>query len=270
MIQTNFQNVPRDDKVIKRAFLPKLECLVFADFSQIEPRTLAFFMAKLGDSDMADAYRRGEDVYRELAARMFSREPARVTEEQRQTAKRLFMSLMFGGGTKTVMSQGHSMADAKKLIRQFYDALPGIRLVSNPKPRDDRWVKGWVPGAIEEILEERGYIMTLYGRRLYPEQWGEHKMLSKLIQGTAADVMKQAMLRVAAGLRGRKTEAHMVSAVHDEIQLDCLKVDLPWLATELPRWMEDPIMSEVLPIPAEVEWTDTSWADKRPYDEEVT
>lgn len=231
-------------------------------------------MSKLGDDAMAQQYREGVDVYREMASGIYKKKPKLITEHERQVTKKVFMALMFGGGTRTICAQlGVSQAEAKSLITGFYKALPGIRLVSNPRPKDDQWMSRWEPGAIEQRVTDRGFIETPYGRRLYPEQWGGHKMLSKLIQGTAADVMKQAMARVDAFLKARSTghqagngSAHMVSVVHDEIQIDARRDELPILFVSVPARMSDPILSEVLPIPVEMEWTETSWADKIPYE----
>lgn len=266
----NFQNIPRDDTVVKRAIVPQLECLVKWDYSQIEPRMLAYFMSKLGDDSLAALYRDGADVYRELAAGVYGKRPEDVTKDERNVTKRLFLSLMYGGGVRTVMEQGHDQKTAKRLIREFYKTLPGIRLVSNPPPRGEWGWDDYQPGAIEIRLKMRGYIETIEGRQLPCPPWGEHKMLNSLIQGSAADLLKHSLVRIHQHLKDNPhLQSRMVATVHDEVQMDCIERELPYLANAIPNLMVDPEVHAVVPVITEMEWTKTNLAEMKPWPEEV-
>lgn len=250
----NWQNVPRDDKTIKRAVLSKRGALVFADYSQVEPRLTAYFAAKIGHPEFAERITSGIDSYTAVAQLITGKEE--VTPEERQDWKRTYLSLLYGGGVRTIQDQypGISFSDAKGIIKTFHTNWPAVRALQN---------------MVELTARDRGYIRTPWGRQLHPEEYGEHKLLNKLIQGSAADLMKQAILRVDERLRHHAFEARMVSVVHDELILDAPVGEVDSLAELLPLWMTDPAdgvgINEVVPITAEVEWSTTSWADKEEY-----
>jgi len=243
----NFQNIPRTDKSIKRAFIPKLDYLMFCDYKQIEPRFLAFFLDSIGDTTLAEKLRDGDDTYTAIISQYYGRED--ITEEERQDGKRLFLSLMYGGGTPTVIRQfGVEYRVAKKMTDQFHAAWPGIRKLQ---------------GIIDKVYEDRGYIHTPWGRHLHPPE--AHKRLNALIQGSAADLIRYALIRVDDHLRDNGYKSHMVSNVHDEIILDCTELELPILARDMPKLMDYPVVSKVVPILTDVEWTSTNWAEKELY-----
>lgn len=246
---TNFQNVPRKDKVVKRAFIPKLDAFLFADYKNIEPRLLAFYMAELGDEGFAEVFRAGGDIYLQLAGTIF---PAveQLTDDHRQVAKTTLLAIGYGARAKRVREiLGCSWGEATDVLERVNATWPGIQLVK------DR---------IEERLQERGYITTLYGRHLHPESL--HKALNALIQGCAADIIKAAMVRVHAGLKAGGYVSHMVLMVHDELIFDCVERELTRLARDVPFWMDEPMVSKVVPIEVDIEVARRSWADKEPYE----
>lgn len=250
----NWQNVPRDDKTIKRAVLSKRGALVFADYSQVEPRLTAYFAAKIGHPEFAERIRAGIDSYTAVAQLITGKEE--VTPEERQDWKRTYLSLLYGGGVRTIQDQypGISFSDAKGIINTFHSNWPAVRALQR---------------MVEVTARDRGFIRTPWGRHLHPEEFGEHKLLNKLIQGSAADLMKQAILNVAEQLDG-EYEARMVSVIHDELILDSPLAEVPHLAEFLPSWMSAPAddvgINEIVPITAEVEWSTTNWADKEVYE----
>jgi DNA polymerase I len=247
----NFQNIPRSDKVVKAAFVPKLDAFLFFDYKQIEPRLLAFYLHSIGDTKLADTLNQGVDTYTAIVRGIYNKED--LTDEERQTGKILFLSLMYGGGIGTVMRQfGVSSGEAKRMVDSFHRAWPGVRLLQNH---------------IERRIDERGYITTLYGRHLHPES--PHKAINALIQGCAADIMRHALIRVGTELSDDPdVQAHMVSVIHDEIIIDAPREEVPWLVEDIPVWMDCEQVSKVVPIYVDVEVSTTTWADKIPYEKE--
>lgn len=245
----NFQNIPRSDKVVKAAFIPKLDAFMFFDYKQIEPRLLAFYLHSIGDTTLTDVLNTGVDTYTAIVRGIYRKED--LTDEERQTGKVLFLSLMYGGGIGTVMRQfGVAAPQAKRMVDEFHSAWPGVRLLA---------------AAIEQRIARRGYITTLYGRHLHPES--PHKAINALIQGCAADIMRHALIKVHNGLREDCLHAHMVSVIHDEIIIDAPMDELPILAEKVPQWMDCERVSKVVPIFVDIEWSTTTWADKQPYQE---
>ena len=242
----NFQNVPRSDKVVKRAFVPKLDAFCFFDYKQIEPRLLAYYMYHNGDTLLRDRLVSGADTYTAIVEQYYGRTD--ITEEERQTGKVLFLSLMYGGGLPTMFRQFPDMPRGwhRQTLNQFHDAWPGIRKLQH---------------MIDVVMEERGYIKTLWGRHLRTAE--SHKRLNALIQGGAADLMKYALQETATGLVGWKS--HIVNVVHDEIIIDAALDEVPALMENVPKWMDYTPISQDVPILVDREWSTDSWADKESY-----
>jgi DNA polymerase-1 len=179
---------------------------------------------------------------------------AQVTEDERQIWKRTYLSLLYGGGAKTIQLQfGNSQAEARKIINTFHRNWPAVRALQD---------------MVIETHAKRGYIKTPWGRHLHMEQYGEHKLLNKLIQGSAADLMKAALIRVDAHLRENpQLESHMVSVVHDEIQMDGPEREVPYLHNAIPNLMSEEWLGKVVPVLVDHEVSTTSWADKIAYEE---
>lgn len=239
----NFQNIPRSDKVVKRGFVPKLDALLFCDYAQIELRLLAYYMAVLGDDSMAAAIIEGKDLHSESAIGALGLRSA-PTDEQRQVGKTLNFSLVYGGGTPTIMRQLEiPFPEARKLLRNFHKRWPGIQVVSN---------------TINNEIARKGYIKTLFGRNLHPDS--EHKRLNALVQGCAADLMRWALVNVDEHLKD--SDSHLVSVIHDELIIDASKAELDWLVQEVPNWMRYAPVEEFVPIGVDPEVSFTNWAEK--------
>ena len=245
--------------MVKKAFVPKLGAFSYFDYKQIEPRLLAYFLAKVGDTQLADRLQEGLDPYTAIVAHLYSKAPEDLTDNERQTGKILFLSLMYGGGGRTVMNQFDvSYPEAKRMIKQFHAAWPGVRRLQD---------------LCAGQAERKGYIKTPWGRHLHPEEFGEHKLLNKLIQGSAADLMKAALLETDGWLTlNDAIESHMVSVVHDEIQFDGPLDEAAILHDEVPHLMcaADPTtaeIGEVIPILVDHDVSTTNWAEKQPYEE---
>lgn len=265
----NFQNIPRGDKVIKRGFLPKYDYLSFFDYAQIEYRLLAFYLAEqLGETRMAQAFKEGLDPHTVTAKIILDavgieyEEP--LTDYLRQVGKTGNFSIVYAGGTPTIIRQltRAGWTCDYKLAKQILDAIqaemPEVARLEN---------------AIYETLDDRGYIMTLWGRHLrpnldkYDRRGAYRKMLNALIQGCAADLMRHALREIDKGLRENDCQSHLVNNVHDEVQIDTVESELDFLAEMVPQWMDYEEVSNVVPILAEMEISDGSWADQHSYAE---
>ena len=249
----NLQNIPRADKTIKRAFLPKLDALLFFDYKQIELRMLAFYMAAVGDSSMARVFSTDDpDMHAEsaIAALGLDREP---DEDERQIGKTLNFSIVYGGGRPTVMKQlGLTWMEAGRLLANYHRRWPGIQLLNR---------------TILDLMAQRatpyqqGYVKTLWGRHLHPES--DHKALNALVQGCSADLMKAGMLRVHYYLKDN--HSHLILTVHDELILDAYEDEIPMLVENVPELMKHEPVHAIVPILTDCEISRTTWADKEAF-----
>ena len=242
----NVQNIPRSQKDVKRAFVPKLDAFFFFDYKAIEVRLLAYYLAKgIGDTSLADEIRDGLDPHLVTAQGLFGR--ANISDEERQVGKTLNFSIIYGGGTPTIMRQlGVDFPEAKRLLKAYHETRPGIKLLN---------------AKIATTLSERGYINNLYGRRLHVDE--EHKALNALIQGSAADLMRDAVVKVDNFLSD--SASHIVNIIHDEIMLDADKSEYDMLVHSIPNLMSNSLVQEVVPIEVDCEWSTTNWAEKEEY-----
>ncbi len=214
----NLQNIPvRTDlgAEIRKMFVPKPGCvLVDADYSQIELRVLAHIA---GDQAMQQAFRSGMDIHTATASQVFNTTVESVTPLQRRNAKAVNFGIVYGISEFSLAEDiGVSRWEAKEYIAQYLANYPGIRDYRKQVVADAR---------------EKGYTQTLYGRKRYiPElkstnfhirQGAERIALNTPIQGTAADLIKLAMLRVDRALRERYPEAKLLLQVHDELIVEC-------------------------------------------------
>jgi DNA polymerase I-like protein with 3'-5' exonuclease and polymerase domains len=267
----NLQAIPRDSGVVKRVFVPKLEAFSFFDYVQVEPRVFAYFAARLGDDTIAGWYREGRDVYREIAARVLAKSVERVTESERQQGKVWFLMSLYGAGPKAIAEQtGMRPEQARAFYREFHERLPQIRMLSNPRPRNDHALRSWQPGAIERQVARRGYLRNPWGRHLHPEPGGEYKLLNTLIQSSAADLMKSALRAVDHWLITERLGTHMVSVIHDELIFDGTIAELPLLHQHVPGLMTAPDdtaaeINTIVAITVSHDVSTTNWAEKIAY-----
>jgi len=243
----NVQNIPRSQKDVKRAFVPKLDAFLFFDYSAIEVRLLAFYLAKgIGDRTLANEINRGADPHRITAQGLYQRES--VSDEERQVGKTLNFSIIYGGGTPTIMRQlGVNFKEAKRLLKAYHDTRPGIKMLNQ---------------SIAQTLDMRGYIQSLYGRRLHVLE--SHKALNALIQGSAADLMRDSVVRVNRILYDNYA-SHIVNIVHDEIIIDADRNEITTLVNTIPTLMGNKIVEEFVSIDTDCEISYTNWAEKEEY-----
>lgn len=263
----NFQNIPPD---VKPAFLSKRGTLSEFDYSQIEPRIFGYYVYRaLGDDTIVTWYREGRDLYREIAASVFGKPSGEITDAKRQMGKVWFLMSLYGAGPKKIaLEVDMTYAEAKQFYLQFHAGLPQIKRLSNPKPKSERAMKHWKPGAIERAYARKGYLKTPHGMHLHAEQFGEFKLLNKLIQGTAAGVQKAALLRIDDWIQAHpEVESRLVSQVHDSFMFDGPESEVTLLHEHVPALMREDWLTAVIPVEVDHEVSTTTWADKVPYDE---
>jgi len=230
---------------------------MYFDYKNIEPRLLAFYLSELGHPKMAELFKAGRDLYVETIKSILQldRQP---TEEERQNGKVLILSTIYGGGVPTVTAQlGCEKATARDYLNGFHSTWPEI----GRDPFRDFAPRGTLMGELHQRLLDRGYIQTLWGRKLHPEY--EYKRLNVLIQGCASDLMRWAIVEVNNALR--QYRSHIVSTIHDELILDISFDEMAYLSELVPSLMKYPVIDKVVPIGVDVEFTTETWADKREF-----
>ena len=210
----NLQNIPVRTELgreIRRAFIPRSGwTMMSADYSQIELRLLAHLS---GDAAFVETFRTGGDIHRQTAALIFGVDAADVTSEMRSRAKTINFATIYGQGAYSLSQQLRITHDeARTFIDQYFERFTGVR--------------AFLDEAIE-AARTRGYAETIFGRRRYiPElrdknfnirAFGERTAQNTPIQGSAADLIKIAMIRIAARLRDERLKASMLLQVHDEL-----------------------------------------------------
>jgi DNA polymerase-1 len=210
----NLQNIPirtPEGRRIRQAFIaPDGYCLLAADYSQIELRIMAHLSA---DQGLVQAFAAAEDVHRATAAEVFGLALDQVTAEQRRSAKAINFGLMYGMSAFGLARQlGIGRGEAQEYVNLYFDRYPGVKAYMDN---------------IRETARKQGFVETVFGRRLYlPEinarnaprrQYAERTAINAPMQGTAADIIKRAMLSVANWLRDDHVDARMIMQVHDEL-----------------------------------------------------
>jgi DNA polymerase-1 len=241
----NLQNIPiRTDrgKEIRKAFVAKDEnhLLISADYSQIELRIVA---AISGDVNMCDAFKQGKDIHTATAAKVYGVPENEVTKEQRYKAKSVNFGIIYGQGAFGLADNlGISRTEAKTIIDNYKKEFAGIN-----KYMDD----------MINFAKEHGYVQTLMGRKRWLRDinsanftvrgFAERNAINSPIQGTAADMIKMAMIRIHAAMQKEKLRSKMILQVHDELVFDARKEELDTLK---PLILEN--MKAALPLPNEV------------------
>lgn len=210
----NVQNIPirtENGSRIRQAFVPAEGCrLLSADYSQIELRILAHYS---GDESLRDAFRAGEDVHRRTAAEVAGLDPGDVDEEQRARAKAVNFGIVYGLSAFGLARQlGIPPADAQATIDAYFARYRGVRAFL-----DDTVERARKEGFVTTLLGRRRYLPDLGSRNRTLRSAAERAAVNSVIQGTAADLMKKAMVEVSEGLAEEALSARMILQVHDEL-----------------------------------------------------
>lgn len=244
--EPNLQNIPTRfelGKMLRKVFKPENNCIyIDADYSQIELRVLAHISE---DENMIDAFNKGEDIHKQAAAKVLNIPIEEVTKEERSKAKAVNFGIVYGISDFGLAEQiGVSRKQAKEYIEQYLEKYSGIQ-----KFMDD----------ITKQAQEQEYVETLYHRRRYvPElksnnymvrQFGKRVAMNTPIQGTAADIMKIAMINVYNKLKNMKSK--LILQVHDELLIETYQEEANTVRRILKEEMENVIKLKV-PLVAEL------------------
>ncbi len=231
----NLQNIPvrtADGREIRRAFIADPGCLILsADYSQIELRLMADFSA---DPSMVEAFLEGEDIHRATAAKIYHLDPKEVTDTQRRNAKTANFGIIYGISAFGLSERlGIPRSEAKELINGYLATYPEVSRYMN--------------NAIEQARKD-GYVSTILGRRRYLPDinsrsnavrgYAERNAINAPLQGSAADIIKIAMVRIDAEIRRRGLRSRMIMQVHDELIFNVFPEEAPQLQQLVTELME--------------------------------
>ena len=252
--EPNLQNIPTRfelGKQVRKIFKPEQgKVYIDADYSQIELRVLADVSE---DEHMIDAFENNQDIHKQAASKVFKTPIDEVTKEQRSNAKAVNFGIVYGISDFGLAEQlGISRKLAKQYIQEYLEEYKGIKdFMEN----------------ITEKAKEQGYVETLFGRRRYiPElksnnymvrQFGARAAMNTPIQGTAADIMKIAMIKVYKELKKQNLKSKIVLQVHDEMMIEAEKDEAEQVKTIVKKSMEEATKLKV-PLIAEVSEA-TNW-----------
>jgi DNA polymerase-1 len=230
----NLQNIPirtPEGRRIRQAFIaPPGHLLVAADYSQIELRIMAHLS---GDASLLQAFAEDRDVHQATAAEVFGAPLAAVTADQRRAAKAINFGLIYGMSAFGLARQlGIGRSEAQKYVDLYFERYPGVKRYMDETKQKAR---------------EAGFVETLFGRRLYlPEilsrnqalrQYAERSAINAPMQGTAADIIKRAMIAVDAWLAAAHISARLIMQVHDELILEVPETQVDEVVGQLRRHM---------------------------------
>ena len=256
--EPNLQNIPVRTELgaeLRKMFVaPAGRVLVDADYSQIELRLLAHIA---GDEHMIAAFRTGEDIHTVTASQVFGVPPEQVTHEMRRRAKAVNFGIVYGISDFSLSQDiGVTRAEAKAYMEKYFEKYSGVHAYMTQ---------------VVERAKANGYVSTLMGRRRWlPElkssnfnlrSFGERVALNMPIQGTAADLIKKAMLRVDGRLRREGLEARLVLQVHDELIVECPEGEAEQVQRLLAEEMEH-VAELAVPLTAEAH-AGKSWAEAK-------
>ena len=255
-VEPNLQNIPARDeegRKIRKAFLPEYDEFLSADYSQMELRVLAHvsgskelqdaFAHVSGSKELQDAFKRDEDIHKRVAADIYGKDIDDVTKEERKTAKAVIFGIVYGiSGFGLGESLEISSKDAKAFIDKYYEIYPGVK-----NYMDNIIMEAYRDGYVRTLFKRKRVIEELMNKNFMIRQSGERIALNTPIQGTSADIMKIAMVKIFNEMKENNLKSKMLLQVHDELIFDvvdsekdilerivksnmenCVKLDVPF------------------------------------------
>jgi DNA polymerase-1 len=250
----NLQNIPirrQLGKDIRRGFVPQAGwTMLAADYSQIELRLLAHLSH---DPAFVEAFRAGGDIHRQTAAIIFGVDIDQVTSEMRGRAKTINFATIYGQGAHSLSRQIKvEHAEAKTFIETYFERFAGVRRFLDATVEQAR-----ERGYVETIFKRRRYIPELKDRNFNIRAFGERTAQNSPIQGSAADLIKVAMIKIHHALITKKMDSRMLLQVHDELVFECPPDELSGLQTLVVHEMTTAVKLDV-PLVVDV-GTGSNW-----------
>jgi DNA polymerase-1 len=253
----NLQNIPirtERGKEIRKAFIPRNEnfTLLSADYSQVELRIIA---ALSGDENMIEAFRNKHDIHAATASKVFGVPMEEVTKDMRSRAKAVNFGIIYGQSALGLSQNlGIPQKEAKEIIDQYFAQYPAIR-----KYMDDNIKKAHEKGFVETIMGRRRALPDIHSGNATVRGFAERNAINAPIQGSAADIIKIAMINIHEEIRKHGLQSRMVLQVHDELVFDAHTSELEQLKSIIKERMEHAVE---LTVPLDVEMdTGNNWLE---------
>jgi DNA polymerase-1 len=247
-INPNLQNIPirtARGREIRKAFVPRDEnfVLLSADYSQIELRLMAAFSQ---DESMLEAFRTGRDIHATTAAKIFKVPLDEVTTDMRRKAKTANFGIIYGISAFGLAQRlSIPRGEAKEIIDAYFTEFPAVK-----QYMDGAIEKARTQEYVETILGRRRYLRDINSRNMTMRGFAERNAINAPLQGSAADLIKVAMIHVQAWMKSKNLKSKLILQVHDELVFDAHKDEVELLKKEIPGLMSNAIP---LPVPIEVE-----------------
>ncbi len=244
----NLQNIPirtERGRLIRKAFIARDEnhTLLSADYSQIELRIIA---ALSGEENMIESFRKGEDIHKSTASKVFNVPLEEVTREQRSHAKTVNFGIIYGVSAFGLSNQTNlSRAESKDLIDAYYDSYPRLKAYINEQIETAREL-----GYVQTVLGRRRYLKDINSQNAMVRGGAERNAVNAPIQGSAADIIKIAMINIHQRLTEENWQSKMLLQVHDELVFDVHNSELERIQPMIKYEMENAF---ILSVPLEVE-----------------
>jgi len=258
-IEPNLQNIPirlEEGRKIRQAFIPtKKDWIMFAaDYSQIELRVLAH-IAK--DEKLVSAFKENVDIHTQTAMDVFHVDRAAITDDMRRQAKAVNFGIVYGISDYGLSQNlGITRKEAKKFIERYFASYPGVQTYMEEIVQDAKQ-----QGYVTTLMNRRRYLPEITSRNFNTRSFAERTAMNTPIQGSAADIIKKAMIDLHARLQAEKLEARMLLQVHDELIIEAPQTELDQLKEIVPAVMEDTV-DLIVPLKVDYEFGD-SWFDAK-------
>ncbi|QHS22984.1 DNA polymerase I [Virgibacillus sp. MSP4-1] len=257
--EPNLQNIPirlEEGRKIRQAFVPSNESwVIFAgDYSQIELRVLAHIA---GDEKLIDAFRNNQDIHTKTAMDVFNVSEDDVTSNMRRQAKAVNFGIVYGISDYGLsQSLGITRKEAKAFIEAYFESFPGVK-----KYMDEIVKEAKQNGYVQTIMNRRRYLPEINSRNFNRRSFAERTAMNTPIQGSAADIIKKAMIDLAARLEEERFEAKLLLQVHDELILEAPENEVE----QLQQTVLDVMVNTVqLDVPLKVDFAHgTTWFDAK-------
>ena len=247
----NLQNIPirsERGREIRKAFIPRdpSRVLVSADYSQIELRIVA---AISGDPNMCEAFKQGKDIHTATAAKVYGIAEEGVTKEMRYKAKSVNFGIIYGQGAFGLAENlGISRTEAKEIIDNYKKEFPNIQKYMDQQINNAKEV-----GFVETLMGRKRWLRDINSSNFTVRGFAERNAINSPIQGSAADMIKLAMIRVHNEMKKKHWESKMILQVHDELVFDAVESELPELKALILNCMTSAmVLPNEVPVEAEI------------------